>query len=146
MISGATDTSRPLLQAALGRLDQAYRPPTTASHSLHFRTFLAFLVFMNLPVVVSVHNVLIFLEYLYTNSLPPKVIKNYLSSMASMTKQLNLDTSNAYHHMVQRCLRSISINSKFAPTPRGLLTSKLCTTFVYLAIFLLILFSSDPYV
>ena len=37
-----------------------------------------------------------------------------------MARQLNVDTSNCYHHMVQRYLRSISINSKFAPTPRGL--------------------------
>ena len=99
-------------------LDQAYRPSTTVSRLLHFRTFLAFLVFMNLPVAMSVHKILIFLEYLYINSLSPKVIKNYLSSIATMARQLNFDTSNFYHHMIQRYLRSISINSRFAPTPR----------------------------
>ena len=79
---------------------------------------------MSLPVEVSVHNILVFLEYLYINSLSPKVIKNYLSSISSMARQLNFDTSNCYHHMVQRYLRSISINSKFAPTPRGLFDIK----------------------
>ena len=121
----------PLLQAALGRLDQAYRPSTTASHLLHFRTFLAFLVFMNLPVAMSVHNILIFLEYLYINSLSPRVIKNYLSSLATMARQFNFDTSNFYHHMIQRYLRSISINSRFAPTPRGLFDIK---TLYYISI------------
>ena len=73
---------------------------------------------------ISVHNILVFLEYLYINSLSPKVIKNYLSSISSMARQLKFDTSNCYHHMVQRYLRSISINSKFAPTPRGLFDIK----------------------
>ena len=124
MISGATDTSTPLIQAALLRVGQAYRPSTTASHLLHFKTFIAFMVFMNLPVSLSVHNILIFLEYLYVNSLSPKVIKNYLSSLASMAKQFRIDSSNIYHHTVHRYLRSISINSKFAPTPRGIFDIK----------------------
>ena len=79
---------------------------------------------MNIPVEISVHNMLVFWEYLYTNSLSPKVIKNYLSSISSMAHQLNRDPSNCYHHMVQRYLRSISINSKFSPTPRGLFDIK----------------------
>ena len=124
MISGATGESTPLLQTALGRLEQAYRPSTTASRLLHFRTFLAFLVFMNLPVAMSVHNILTFLEYLYMNSFSPKVIRNYLSSITTMARQLNFDTKNFYHHMIQRYLRSISINSRFAPTPRGLFDIK----------------------
>ena len=129
MISGATDNSRPLLQAALGSLGQAYRLSTTASHLLHFRTFLGFLVFMNLPVTMSARNILIFLEYLYISSLSPKVIKNYLSSI----------TSNFYHHMIERYLRSISINFRFAPTPRGLFDIK---TLYYISISCDIL--SDP--
>ena len=81
---------------------------------------MSFLVFMNLSVEISLHNILVFLEYLYINSLSPKVIKNYLSSISSMARKFSLDSSNCYHHMVQRYLRSISINSKFSPTPRGL--------------------------
>ena len=75
-----------------------------------------FLVFMNLPVIMSVHNILTFLEYLHTDPLSPKVIKNYLSSISSMTKQLKLYPSNFYRHMEQKYL-SIAINSQFAPTP-----------------------------
>ena len=66
---------------------------------------------------MSVHNILTFLEYLYINALSPKVIKNYLSFIATMARQFNFDTSNIYHYMIQRYLRSISINSRFAPTP-----------------------------
>ena len=119
--------------------DLAYRPSTTASHLLHFRTVLSFLVFMNLPVAMTVHNILTFLEYLYINSLSPKVIKKYLSSIASMARQLNLETSSFHHHMVQRYLRSISINSRFAPTPRGLFNIE---TLYYISISCDIL--SDP--
>ena len=80
---------------------------------------------------MSVHNILIFLEYLYINSLSPKVNENYLSSIASMARQLNLETSNFHHHMVQIYLRSISINSRFAPTPRRLFDIK---TLYYISI------------
>ena len=60
---------------------------------------------MNLPVVMSVHNILIFFLNIYT-------------------VYSNLDPSNVYHHMVQRYLRSISINSKFSPTPRSIFDIK----------------------
>ena len=75
---------------------------------------------MDLPVSLSVHNILSFLEYLYQNGLSPKVIKNYLSSISSVSKFFNLDVSHLSHIAVSHYLRSISINSSFRPTLRGI--------------------------
>ena len=41
------------------RINAAYRPSTEAVHSLHFRTFVAFLIFMGLPVTIPVQNALL---------------------------------------------------------------------------------------
>ena len=88
---------------------------------------------MDLPVSISVHNILSFLEYLYQNGLSSKVIKNYLSSISSVSKFFNLDTSSLADISISHHLRSISINSSFRPTPRGIFDtlyqiSKACDT------------------
>ena len=77
---------------------------------------------MNLPLVISIHNILAFKEYLYTTSISPKVIKNYLSSIASMATSFSWDHSALSSHHVPYI--SISINSKLAPTPRGIFDVK----------------------
>ena len=74
---------------------------------------------MHLPVDFSLHNVIIFLEFLYQSSLSPKVIANYLASLRSMAKFYNIEHSHLSHIAVSRFLRSIAINSRFSPTPRG---------------------------
>ena len=75
---------------------------------------------MNLPRCINVHNILTFLEYLYQNSISPKVIQNYLSSIRTMANECALDTSPLSHYSVAKYIRSISINSTFRPTPRGI--------------------------
>ena len=119
MISGGTSSSALLLESAWTRVSTAFRPSTCRAHQLHFRTFLAFLVFMNLPVEFSLHNILVFLEYLYQNHLSPQVIKNYVSSLASMARTYNISAPCLSHISVSHFLRSITINSAFRPTPRG---------------------------
>ena len=114
----------PLLEAALDRVQAAFRPSTVASNVRHFRTFLAYLVFMNLSPMITVHNLLIFMEYLHINNISPRVIKSYISSIASMARSFQLDFSAISNHHIVKYLRSISINSKFSPTPRGLFDIK----------------------
>ena len=84
-----------LMDNAWHGIDQAYRPSTVAAHTTHFKTFLAFLIFMKLPIQISVHNVLTFLEYLYCRQISPAVLK-----------------------------KSVSINSQFAPSPKGIFDIK----------------------
>ena len=120
MIVGVTQTSSGLLASAIDRTKSAYRPSTIAAHTTHFRTFIAFLLFLSLAVDISVHNVLIFLEYLYTNNISPRVIKNYLSSMISCAKHFRMDPSSLFHPLVNTFIRSVSINSTFAPSTKGI--------------------------
>ena len=75
---------------------------------------------MDLPISLSLHNVLAFLEYLYQKALSPNVIKNYVSSLSTMAKNFGLDHEALFHQVVFRYLRSIQLNSPFRPTPRGL--------------------------
>ena len=120
IISGTSSASAPLFDAAWSRIQSAFRPSTVKAHQTHFFTYLAYLIFMDLPISLSVHNILSFLEYLYQNALSPKVIKNYLSSISSVSKNFNLDVSALSHISVAHYLRSISINSSFRSTPRGI--------------------------
>ena len=48
------------------------------------------------------------------------MIRNYLSSLTSLGQFYGLDTSHLSHPAVSRFLRSLSINSPFRPTPRGI--------------------------
>ena len=120
LISDSSSSSAPLLLQACRRIHQAYRPSTSSAHLLHFKTYLSFLIFMDLPITISVHNVLTFLEYLFQNLISPKVISSYLSSIHSKAAIYNLDISPLSHPAILRFIRSININSKFSSTPRGI--------------------------
>ena len=119
-ILGGTPGSLLLMYSTWHRIDQAFRPSTLAAHTTHFKTFLAYLVFMKLPIQISVHNVLTFLEYLYCRQISPAVLRNYVSSIRSMGTKFLLDVSPLSHFTIDRYIRSVSINSQFAPSPRGI--------------------------
>ena len=107
------------MSTAWSRIMNSHRPSTNRAHRLYFQTFLAFVIFMGFPVLLSLHNVLAFLEYLYQKALSPKVIKNYVSSLSTMAKNFGLDHQDLFHQAIFRYLRSIQLNSPFRPTPRG---------------------------
>ena len=110
----------PLIRSALNRIKTAYRPSTRAAHNTHLRTYLAFTIFMSLPHHPSPHTLLAFMEFLHANSLSHKVILIYLSSIKKAASRYHWSLSPFSHQSVLTYLRSISINSSFAPTPRGI--------------------------
>ena len=61
-----------------------------------------------------------FLEYLFQNNISPKVIRNYLSSVRLMASKYNIPQTGLDHYAISNYIRSISINSDFRPTPRGI--------------------------
>ena len=81
---------------------------------------MAFLMFLNLPIVCSIHNLLIFGEYLHNNNISFKVIKQYFSSLSTCASFYNFDTKSFSHPLLSRFICSISINSKFSPSPKGI--------------------------
>ena len=87
MISDLNLPSAPLLRAALQRTKKAYRPATISAHNTHVRTYLSFVIFMDLPVIPSIHSILAFLEFLYLNSISYKVMLNYMSSLRKASQK-----------------------------------------------------------
>ena len=140
-----TSHSNHLFEAAWSRVAASHRPSTSAAHCLHFRTFLSFLIFLHLPLVISVHNLLIFLEYLYNNSLSPKVIKNYLASISTWLlitswTQLPPNTKPSVN------TSGVSpLTHPFPPLPEGYLPFKCYTKFLWHATFFLIPFCIGPF-
>ena len=61
---------------ALVRTRSAYRPSTLAAQRMHLRTYLAFVTFMGIQPQFTIQTVLSFLEFLYSNSVSPRVISN----------------------------------------------------------------------
>ena len=53
-----------------------------------------YLIFMNLHIECSVHDILTFLEYLFQNCISPKDISTYLSSIHSQAKLYGWDVSS----------------------------------------------------
>ena len=74
---------------------------------------------MDLPIDISVHALLAFMEYLYHNSLSPPVIQNYISSIKSQASHYKWNIEPFSHHFVWDYLRRISINHTFSPFHRG---------------------------
>ena len=119
MIAGASSTTTPLVRSAIKRIDTAFRPSTRNAHLLHFKTFIAFAVYMNFEVEFSLSNILAFLECLIHNKISPKVVANYISSLKTVAKLFFIPSGDLYHTSVSLYLRSIRINLPFSPTPRG---------------------------
>ena len=98
----------------------AYRLATRNAHITHIKTYLAFIIFMELPVELNVHSILAFLVYLLTNSVSYKVMLNYISSIKKAATKYHWNPEVLSHRLVSEYLRSISINTRFAPTSRGI--------------------------
>ena len=84
---------------------------------------------MELPLVINLHNILAFLEYLHQNSLYVKVIKNYLSLISTMASLYLLDCTAISHPFVLRYLRGLYLSSPFKPTPGAFLMFLLYISF-----------------
>ena len=106
------------------RIKAAYRPSTRAAHDTHCRTYLSFVLFMNLPLTFSLHSLLAFLEFLNVNNISPRVIQNYLSSLKHFAKIRGWDISPFHHKLVLDYIHSIAINSSFSPDPKGIFDLK----------------------
>ena len=104
----------------MGRTATAFHPSTSAAHMRHFRTSVVFLMFLNQPIVCSIHNFLIFGEYLHNNNISFKVMKQYFSSLLTCASYYNFDTKSFSHPLLFRFICSISMNSKFSPSPKGI--------------------------
>ena len=98
----------------------AYRLSTTSAHRTHVRAYFAFLHIMDLSPITTLHNIMVFIEYLHQNLTSYKVISSYVSPSKSMAVLYNLPSQYFSHPAINRLLRSISLTSHFAPTLRSI--------------------------
>ena len=76
-----------LLRAANSRVQSAMRPATQLANSRHFKKFMLFFTFVSFQIdAVSVEQLLIYCEFLHTNSYSPSAIVNALAGIKSRLK------------------------------------------------------------
>ena len=97
LISDSSHDPQGLPSLAWQRVLVAYRPGTIQAQKTHFKTFLSVLVFYDLPTEISDRNLLIFLEFLARNAISRRMVRNYFSSISSLSKFFNLDTRDLSH-------------------------------------------------
>ena len=56
---------------------------------------------------------------LHCNSVSPKVISTYVSSLKTAARRYNWNPDPLHHHLISAFLRRITINTRFTPTPCG---------------------------
>ena len=112
--------SSALAQAAWNRISMAYRPATRSAHTTHLKTYLSFVIVMDLPLQFTVHSTLSFLEYLHINNISHRVMLNYVSSLKALAKRYDWDQKPLSHQLVTSYLKSVARNSGFNPTARGI--------------------------
>ena len=131
LISDSVPQSARKLDSALARTDTAFRPSTSAAHLLYLRTYVVFLVFLKIPFLFSIYNLLIFGEYLYNNNISYKVIEQYFSSLHTSASFYGLNVEAFSHPVLSRLIWSISIISQFSHLIRVYVTSEPCISFPF---------------
>ena len=116
-----------MFEPAWSRIQASVRPSTDKAQELHFRTFLSYMLCMDLPACLSLHNIMVFLEYLYQPSLSTKVIKNYHSSLMSKTRQFGLEHTSLFHPAFPNFVEVSASIHTLDPLLGGFLTSPLYT-------------------
>ena len=108
-----TASSTPLLDSAWQIIQKVYRPSTASAHRTHFKSYQAFTIFMKLPIDITLHRVLAFLEFQPTKLTSVKVIRKYLSAISSTASLCRLEHSAVSHPLTLRYDRALSLNSPF---------------------------------
>ena len=108
------------VKKALSHTRSAYRSSTLAAQRMHLRTYLACVTYICIQPQFTIQTVLSFLEFSYLNSVSPRVIVNYISSLKTAAKRYQWDSDPLHHQLVSAYLRGISIHSTFTPTPKSI--------------------------
>ena len=90
------------------------------SYKRHFKLFLAFSVKHNASVVLSVPNLLGFLELLYQAQVSPRALSNYLAAIKAILKIYHLPTIWMDSPLISNFMRAVSISTPSVCKPKGL--------------------------
>ena len=101
-----------LAVAAEKRIMAALSPRTRCSYLAGFRLFLAFIIYMNIPVVNSLQTVIVYLEFLVQNYLKAVSLHNHLSILKYYFSLFGWSTNVFIERKVQLFVKSVQMNAK----------------------------------
>ena len=104
-----SDAGCPYISGALKRAMTPYRPKTMSSYRRQFHTFLCFSIKNKAPTVLSVHNLIAFLEFLVACNLSPRAIANYVSAIKSYASLYQLPVCWMSNQLIANYIRALHI-------------------------------------
>ena len=108
-----------LLHKAIRRVTCPYRPKTMTNYHRQFTLFVAFSIYMRSVSVLSVSNLLSFLELLTDCQISPRVVNNYVSAIRGYLQMYNVATDWMGNRLITNYLRAISIHTTVMCKPKG---------------------------
>ena len=124
-------TRQSLAQSAQSQLPMALAPSTRRSYCTMFRTFLAFLIFCNVPShQVNVTVLLAFFECLVVNKVKHSQLLNYLSAIKTLSSTYDLHIHDFNHTKLHMYLRSIQKSAPFSVKWHHIIDIQLLTSIV----------------
>ena len=134
-IVGLSHRNNTLMTATMERL-QGIRPHTEYQYKRQFHVFLAFVLHKKFNTWDNITTVLLFLEFLASNSLSHRVILNYVSALKFAFTSYGWNSDIFSHPLVVRLLRGTALSVHTPPSPNGLFSfyqirdiSSLCDLF-----------------
>ena len=101
------------------RIRHAFRPGTVSNQQTQIRAFIQFCKNYGLSdLQPSVDTLTLYIEFLARKFKSPKSVRNYLSAVLLMHKQLNMDCPAAHSYPVSLMLRAIDHSMRHTPTSR----------------------------
>ena len=114
-----------LRHQATNRIAAALRPRTSASYTMAFKQFLAFIVYMNLTKPFTEGVILSYLEYLSQNGLKNCSLRNHLSILKHFFAMFNWSTVPLTTRKIHLFLKSVQVNTSMKVKVKGVFTVKM---------------------
>ena len=92
------------------------------TYKKQFTLFIAFSIYNNVKTVLSVSNLLCFLELLVACNVAPRTVCNYVSAIKAYLQMYNMKVDWINNKLVGNYLRSISIHTSITPKEKGVLS------------------------
>ena len=110
---------------ANNRIATALRPRTSATYTMAFKQFMAFVVYMNLIQPFTEGVILSYLEYLSQNGLRSCSLRNHLSMLKHFFAMFNWPTVCLTTRKVHLFLNSVQVNASMRVRIKGVFTVKM---------------------
>ena len=112
----------PYVKGAITRAFHPYRPKTMSSYKRQFHTFLCYSIKNNVQTVLSMHNLLGFLEFLVACNMSPRGVSNYASAIKSYVCLYQLPAEWLGNTLISNYLRALHIQVPTTKRPKSVLS------------------------